>query len=49
MASTPSALLARLSRRWFWMMLAFLVVGIMGANGRNAANKVLSDWKRGKA
>ena len=31
MANTRSPRQAKLSRKWLWMMLAFLAIGIMGA------------------
>src|SRR5947209_7215361 len=33
MIKTSSSRQNRMMKRWFWMMLAFLVVGLMGAEG----------------
>jgi K(+)-stimulated pyrophosphate-energized sodium pump len=35
----------RMTRRWFWMMLAFLIVGIMGTNGCSSSSARASlEW-----
>src|SRR5262245_49260142 len=43
MVNTSSSRQARMSRRWFWMMLAFLIVGIMGAANTQAVGSVSSE------
>jgi K(+)-stimulated pyrophosphate-energized sodium pump len=35
---------ARFGKRWLWTMLAFMVVGIMGANGVGASAPSTHDW-----
>src|SRR5689334_4346952 len=35
---------ARFGKRWLWTMLAFMVVGIMGANGVGPAEASSHEW-----
>jgi K(+)-stimulated pyrophosphate-energized sodium pump len=35
---------ARFGKRWLWTMLAFMVVGIMGANGVGVSEAVTHEW-----
>jgi len=45
MANTHFSGQRRLSRRWLWMMLAFLVVGLMGASGAPTTASAGHHWE----